>query len=162
MLCHTRVHGKKWVSKKFKTFLQDFCIHSCSSVLHCRCREHWLAGLTVDNLAQKLPPLKSKMLMNAHYHALDLSPFPRFSAKPSFPSCHIRLRWHWLSRGESNATSLMQVFMYHFHGEKCCWCMPSAHNPFFSAYIWTAWHHSAWLSLPFTEFYLSVLLVKPR
>lgn len=79
--------GKKWVSKKFKTFLQDFGIHRFSGDLHCRCREHWSARLTVDNKAQKLPPLKSKMLMNAHYHALDLPPFLDFLA--SFHSPHV-------------------------------------------------------------------------
>ena len=41
--------GEKGVSKKFKTSLQDFGIHSSSSDLQCRCKEHWVARLTVDN-----------------------------------------------------------------------------------------------------------------
>ena len=40
--------GKKLVSKKFKTSLQDFGIHSSFSDLHFRTKEHWLAKLKVD------------------------------------------------------------------------------------------------------------------
>ena len=45
----TCTQGKKLVSKKFKTSLQDFGIHSSFSGLHLRSKEHWLPRLKVDN-----------------------------------------------------------------------------------------------------------------
>lgn len=128
--------------------------------------------------------------MNAHYHALDLSPkytctrwdhAQSHSFTGAIASNSWRRKWlnflaifhspHFITVKDgidwAEERVMLQAshrcFMCHFHGEKCWWCMPSAHKSkstlwaLFSKHMFGEFgHYSAWLPLPFTEFLTSV------